>query len=188
LENDIIGVKNVGNGEVVFIGKHLSQYLKAVYTRNWGMPKNESGYPECSDEVKTLFNDIFNNYGVNTDFWPEPFAVKRADWDYKGVEFEYSTHKPQEITVSVTYTPRWKATLDGKPIETGQRENLITLNIPAGEHEVKLAYGLTKYGIIGYIITLIGLILFILTIKYYKMINSAFRQVYEKCKNFLQLT
>ncbi|MDD4630541.1 MAG: 6-pyruvoyl-tetrahydropterin synthase-related protein, partial [Eubacteriales bacterium] len=42
LENDIIGVKNVGNGEVVFIGKHLSQYLKAVYTRNWGMPKNES--------------------------------------------------------------------------------------------------------------------------------------------------
>ncbi|MEL7657909.1 MAG: 6-pyruvoyl-tetrahydropterin synthase-related protein, partial [Bacillota bacterium] len=36
LENDIIGTKKARNGEVIFIGKHLSQYLKAVFTRNFG--------------------------------------------------------------------------------------------------------------------------------------------------------
>lgn len=187
LENDIIGSRKVGNGEVVFIGKHLSQYLKAVYTRNWGAPENESGYPECADEVKALFADIFKTYGVNTNFWPEPFPVKKADWNYKGVDFEYSSQKAQEMTLSVTYAPRWKATLDGKPIAIGQKENLITLNLPAGEHEVKLVYGLTKYGIAGYIISLVGLLLLILFLKFYDIILYQFRQISIKIGKYLQL-
>lgn len=187
LGNDIIGTKKVGKGEVVFIGKHLSQYLKAVYARNWGVPGNESGYPECADEVKSLFTDIFKTYGVNTNFWPEPFPVKKADWNYKGVDFEYSSQKAQEMTLSVTYAPRWKATLDGKPIVVGQKENLITLNLPSGEHEVTLVYGLTKYGIAGYIISLVGLLLFVLFIKYYGIIMYRFRQISIKFDNYLQL-
>ncbi|MDD3168827.1 MAG: 6-pyruvoyl-tetrahydropterin synthase-related protein [Eubacteriales bacterium] len=188
LENDIIGVKKVGNGEVIFIGKHLSQYLKAVYVRNWGVPEREPGFPECSDEVKALFTDIFKTYGVNTNFWPEPFPVTRADWNYKGVNFQYSSHEAQEMTLSVTYTPRWKATLDGKTIEVGQKENLIALDLPAGDHEVKLVYGLTIYGIIGYIISLVGLFFFVLFIKYYGIITYRFRLISKKINKFLQLT
>jgi len=187
LGNDIIGAKKVGDGEVVFIGKHLSQYLKAVYARNWGVPDVDSGYPECSDEVKALFEDIFSTYGVNKDFWPDPFSVNNAKWNYKGVDFDYTTQKAQEMTLSVTYAPRWKATLDGKPIEVGQRENLITLDLPAGDHGVKLVYGLTKYGIAGYVISFVGLLLFILFIVYYDIILYRFRQICIKTGKFLQL-
>ncbi|HYE67931.1 MAG TPA: 6-pyruvoyl-tetrahydropterin synthase-related protein [Anaerovoracaceae bacterium] len=187
LINDIIGTKKVGDGEVVFIGMHLSQYLKAVYARNWGVPESESGYPDCTDEVKALFEDIFNTYGVNKDFWPDPFPVRKADWNYKGVDFTYSSQKAQEMTLSVTYTPRWRATIDGDPVQVGQKENLITLNLPAGDHQVKLVYGLTIYGIVGYIISLAGLLLFILFLKFYEIILLRFRQICIKINRFLQL-
>lgn len=186
LTNDIIGTKKVGNGEVVFIGMHLSQYLKAVYARNWGVPESEAGYPDCTDEVKALFEDVFHTYGVNTNFWPDPFPVKNADWNYKGVDFTYSSQKAQEMTLSVTYTPRWKATIDGDPVEVGQKENLITLNLPAGDHQVKLVYGLTIYGIVGYIISLIGLLLFILFWKFYDIILIQFKLICIKIDGFLQ--
>lgn len=189
LENDIIGTKKVGSGEVIFIGNHLSQYLKAVYTRNFGVSenKNVSYFPECADDIKALFEDIFTTCGVNKDFWPGSFPVKRADWNYKGVDFEYSSSAAKEMTVSVTYSPRWRATLDGKEIPIGQREHLIILDLPAGDHEVKLVYGLTKYGIAGYIISLLGLLIFILFIKFYDIIMYHFRQVCTMTGKFLQI-
>ncbi len=188
LQNDIIGTKKAGSGEVIFIGKHLSQYLKAVYARNWGVPKDNVGYPQCSEQVKALFEDVFSTYGVNKDFWPDPFPIKNAEWNYKGVDFSYSSPTAQEMTVSVTYSPRWKATLDGKLIPVGQKENLITLDLPAGDHEVKLVYGLTKYGIAGYIISLLGLLIFILFLIFYDIIMYRFKQICTKTSKFLQIS
>lgn len=171
LQNDVIGTKKVGDGEVLFVGLHLSQYLKAVYARNLGVPENEAGYPECSDEVKTLFGDLFKTFGVEQDFLPEPFQVQSARWDYKGVDFDYISQEAREVTLSITYTPRWKATLDGQHIKTGQRENLVTLNLPAGEHHVRLVWS-DKYGVIGRIISLAGLTFFVVfLIKFDKYIR-----------------
>jgi hypothetical protein len=187
LENDVIGAKREGSGKIIFIGMHLSKFLKAVHVRNWGLQEGDNMYPECSDDVKALFEDIFSTYGVNKDFWPDPFPVKNAKWNYKGVDFEFSSSTAKEMTLSVTYSPRWKATLDGKLIPVGQKENLITLDLPAGDHEVKLVYGLTKYGIAGYIISLLGLLIFILFLIFYDIIMYHFRQICTKMSKFLQI-
>ncbi len=186
LQNDIIGTVKVGDGEVLFIGMQLSHYLKAVYSRNWGV-QEDTDYPECTEEVNALYGDIFKTYGANTSFWPDTFPVKKADWNYKGVTFLYSSLQDQELTLSVTYTPRWRAELDGEPIMVGQRENLITLDLPAGQHEVKLSYGITKYGIAGYVISLVGLIIFILFLIFYDIIMYQFRQICTKIRKYLQL-
>ncbi len=187
LENDIIGEKNVSNGNVLFIGLHLSQYLKAVYAKNWGAPKTEAGYPDSSDDLKLLFEDIFDAYKVNKEFWPKPFPVEKAEWNYKGADFDYKSAERKSLTVSLTYTPRWHVTVDGDPIIVGQRENLVMLDLPAGEHHVKLTYGVTKYGIAGYIISLIGLMFFILFIKFYGIILYYFKRISSMLKKFLQL-
>jgi len=186
LENDVIGTKKVGQGEVLFLGMHLSQFLKPVYMRNWGLQEN-SGYPACSEEVEQLFEDVFESYGVEKDFWPEVFPVKKADWDYKGGTFTYSIEDPREITLSVTYTPRWKATVDGKPLEVGQRENLIRLKLPAGQHEIKLTYGVTKYGIAGYVTSLLAVFAFALLIRYYSIIYQRVELLYRRFLSFLQI-
>ncbi|MDD2483590.1 MAG: 6-pyruvoyl-tetrahydropterin synthase-related protein [Eubacteriales bacterium] len=186
LKNDILGTKKVGNGEVVFIGMHLSQFLKPVYVRNWGA-QDEDGYPGCTSEVELLFEDLFKTYRVSKEFWPEPFSVMQAEWNYKGVDFEYEKPKNQEMTLSITYAPRWKATIDGKPFEIGQRENLITMDLPAGKHKVKLVYGLTKYGIAGYAISLLGLIAFFFFLRFYDIIYSNFTKKYKKLLAKLQI-
>jgi len=185
LQNGIIGVKRVGKGKVVFLGMHLSQFLKPAYARNWGVPQNNK-YPECSADVTTLFEDIFRTYGVNTNFWPDPFPIKNANWNYKGVDFNYSSQAAQEMTLSVTYTPRWKATLDGNLLEVGQKENLITLYLPAGEHNVSLRYGITIFGIIGYSISVIGLILLFVFIKYYDIILYRFSRLCDSFSKYFQ--
>jgi len=186
LENDVIGSKKVDGGEVVFVGMHLSQYLKAVYARNRGMREADEYPPYCND-VEALFQDIFVAYGVHTDFWPDSFPVEKVAWNDKGVDFEYSNQETQEMTLSLTYTPRWKATIDGKPLLIGQRENLITLDLPAGNHKVTLKYGITKYGAIGYACSLFALFAFALLIRYYSIIYQRVELLYRRFLSFLQI-
>jgi len=187
LQNDIIGTKRVGKGEVLFLGMHLSQYLKAVYALNLGVPEDIKEYPSCSDEIKTLFEDIFKTYEIERDFWPDPFPVNNVRWNYKGVDFDYSSQAAQEMTISITYTPRWKVTIDGKPSDVGQHENLITLQLPAGGHKVQLKYGLTKYAVIGYTTLITGLLLLFLFTRYYDINISNLRKLYIFFKKYFQV-
>lgn len=91
------------------------------------------------------------------------------------------------MTISITYTPRWKATIDGKPSDVGQRENLITLQLPAGGHKVQLKYGLTKYAVIGYTTLITGLLLLFLFTRYYDINISNLRKLYIFFKKYFQV-
>lgn len=162
VEMDIIGAKNIGNGKVIFIGGHLSQYLDAVYARNLGLASYSDMIKENSDRVEEMYKSIFTYYGINMDYMPEIFdSVTEHHWDYNGGSFTYESDMQQDVIVSVTYTPRWTATVDGKEIPVGQMEHLITLTLPAGRHTVELKYGITVYGLVGYIISAVGVVLFL---------------------------
>ncbi len=184
--NDIVGAKKVGNGKVLFVGNHLSQYLKASYTRNLGMPVNEI-YPECSEPIKNLFLDIFDTYGVTKNYWPERFDGSKIHWNYKSFGFSYDTNQSEKVTVSVTYSPRWTATLDGEKIDVEERENFILLNLPAGKHQVTFHYGLTIYGMVGYVISAIGLLVLFSFMLYYDIISAKLRKGYSCICKFLQV-
>lgn len=186
LKNDVLGIKKVGKGTVVFVGMHLSQYLKAVYAANWGV-QEEGNYPESSEQVKKMFEALFGHYGVVKDFWPEDFPVKNTKWTYRGVDFDYISDKARQITLSITYTPRWKAEIDGHKAKTGQRENLTTLELPAGMHHVRLIYGITKFGAAGYAVSLVGLLTFLLILKYFDIILIKFKRLLSRLRTYLQL-
>ena len=117
---------------------------------------------ENSDRVEEMYKSIFTYYGINMDYMPEIFdSVTEHHWDYNGGSFTYESDMQQDVIVSVTYTPRWTATVDGKEIPVGQMEHLITLTLPAGRHTVELKYGITVYGLVGYIISAVGVVLFL---------------------------
>jgi hypothetical protein len=178
LKNDVIGTKIVGDGEVVFVGMKLSHYLKAVYATNWGGEMLKTACPTCAEQIKQLYEDVFNHYDVQKDFWPESFAVEKANWHREGVDFEYSSHEGQEITVSLTYSPRWKASVDSNKMNVGQKENLVVLRLPAGHHKVELKYGITKYGVAGYMISLISFILLLVFLRFYdRIIQYSTKQI-----------
>lgn len=158
--SSIIGSRNVGKGKVYFLGMHLSQYLKSVNISLYGL--HEGTEYTYADNVKTLLIDLFSLTKHNEDFVPKPFDVIDPVWDYKGCNFSYSADVSKEILISVTYTPRWKIEIDGTKTDFRSRENLVVLNLPAGNHDVRMTYGVSIFGIIGYIISAIGLILLLI--------------------------
>lgn len=162
---DIIGAKSVGNGKIYFIGMHLSQYLKAgTLWINGNIDDNQTIYTPYADEVKVIINDFIDQVAVNKNYVPEAFPVINSSWNYAGGNFEYESSRNQQITLSVTYSPRWSAKIDHKPVTVKNRENLIVLDLPAGKHTVSLDYGISKFGILGYAITTLSIGLFILCI------------------------
>lgn len=161
ISNAIIGTKKVGDGEVLFLGGSFSQNIEVVYAEYNGkgaVTGNTALFSETSDE---FYQSMFRYYDIETEWKPTPFQASVFQKNYRGGTFTYDSSKDQEVTVSITYSPRWKISVDGKEVPVGQRENLIVLNLPAGAHEVTLQYGMTIYGKIGYMITLAGILLLV---------------------------
>lgn len=183
----VIGAKNIEGGEVIFIGMNLSHHLKSVSVTNWGSEKMNTIFADETYEKKHLFEDLFEKYGVEKDFYPEGFAIQGFQWDHRTVQFDYVSEKPENVTVSITYAPRWKAYLNGERIHVGQRENLVTLNLPSGKNAVELVYGITKYGIAGYAVSAISLLSFFQFFLFYDKMSYWIGKVIARIKNMLQI-
>lgn len=187
VKNSVLGIKKVGSGEVIFVGARLSNYLEAVYINAWGSDMLNNKVLEDSKKVETIYEKIFDSLGVNKNFLPEAFDVTSSSWDYQGGSFTYNNETAQQITVSVTYAPRWTAKIDHKEeIKVDQCEHLITLDLPAGNHTVELHYGITIYGKIGYLISGIGLVVFILFIMFFNKIQIFLNRLGKFLKSYLQ--
>jgi hypothetical protein len=85
-------------------------------------------------------------------------------WSYSetadGLSFDYETGEPVRALVSYTYSPRWRATVDGAPVEIAARDHLIRLSLPAGGHHVEIRnqpYG-TIWPVLGLMAGILGVI------------------------------
>ncbi len=67
-------------------------------------------------------------------------AVQNQSWD-----LTLQAAQPTTATLHLLYYPRWQATLDGAPVELGPEEGTgyAQVAMPAGEHRLRLAYGIT---------------------------------------------
>lgn len=182
---DIIGTKQAGQGSVVFIGGRITQYLKSPSYYIWGF-QEEDIVPDV-DSLKAIISGLIDRKAHNADFIPNDFEVLSSEWDYRGGAFAYSTEEPGEVTVSVTYTPRWKVTLDGKPIRARSRENLVVLDLPAGLHRVRLDYGISALGYAGYGITAAGLVLLLIGTVFFRRVNDKLKAFAAQTGAWLQL-
>ncbi len=182
---DIIGTKQAGQGSVVFIGGRITQYLKSPSYYIWGF-QEEDIVPDV-DSLKAIISGLIDRKAHNADFIPNDFEVLSSEWDYRGGAFAYSTEEPGEVTVSVTYTPRWKVTLDGQPIRTRSRENLLVLDLPAGVHRVRMDYGISALGYAGYGISAAGLLLLLAGTLFFRRINNRVKTIASRIGIWLQL-
>lgn len=188
IRTSVLGTKKVGTGQVVFVGAHLSQYLSGVYVRNNGMGALDNIAIDNSEKVKMLFGQLFQFYEVKEDYLPDVFdGVISHAWDYDGGSFTYDSDQAKEVTVSITYSPRWTVAVDGKHISVTEKENLIALMLPAGQHTVVLSYGITIYGKIGYAITIAGFVIFILFMALWKWIIKLINYISDSVTHYLQI-
>ena len=125
--HSVLGYKNVGAGRVWFIGLNLLYYAQA--TSN----------PEISAAIADLTLDGLD---VNRELVAEPIVIEAFQFESRAVSFSYFAEEPSDALISLTYSPRWRASVDGQPIPIINHENLVMLPLAAGVHSVELDYQL----------------------------------------------
>ncbi|HKA93442.1 MAG TPA: hypothetical protein VKE97_06535 [Acidimicrobiia bacterium] len=92
---------------------------------------------------------------VTTDA-PARARLRRADPERLGIAVDAS--RATRADIAVAWSPRWHATLDGRPVGIGHTgDGLITLQIPAGASALELAYEPDGWDRIGVVISALTL-------------------------------
>lgn len=67
---------------------------------------------------------------------------------------------PLHLRFYTYYFPGWRATVDGQPATIAPEgpNGLIGLDVPAGEHDVRISFGLTPARLVGRVLTVAGLV------------------------------
>lgn len=89
--------------------------------------------------------------------------LRATPWSYT---FQVKARAPAVLRLHQFYLPAWQATVDGHPVPTRPYGSLglVQVQVPAGEHEVKLVWSSTPAVKAGVAISGIGLLLLLVSI------------------------
>lgn len=138
-----IGYKEVNGHKVYFVGLALGQQINKTH----------------GEQIKAILEQLMDLAHPNKNIIPAAFPVETQEWKHDGFNFSYNSPQKAPVQISVTYTPRWKATVDGKPWKAYNMENLIYMELPAGSHKVVFHYGMTWVSWLGIALSGFSLIL-----------------------------
>jgi hypothetical protein len=188
VKNVVMGTKNIGNHEVLFIGAHLSQYLKSIYVLNNGTQAVNQIVNKNSENIESVFRTILKQYNINMEYHPQNFnSVSEQNWNLSGGSFTYQSADTQTITIPIQYSQRFHAKLDGKQISLSESEDKIRLQLPAGEHRVMIYYDTTQFDRIARMISIAVFGLFLLYLLLWKWITKFLAQRTNSFLDYLQL-
>ena len=137
----ISGTRELQWGEVRFVGGHLPRLVSDT----------------DHDRAQGLLQSYLSSGRSPKLQMPEPMEVDREVWDDSGVGFEYTSAQDTPVIVSVTYTPRWRATIDGVSQTLYSHENLVFTVLPSGHHSVQIRYEGTWVTSLGWGASLLAL-------------------------------
>jgi hypothetical protein len=141
-----VGYRDFGAGRAWFVGFNLFYYAQL------------SGEQEM---VSALSDHFLKESPVSRALRFEPVPIKNWEVNSHGLSFVANPVEPvDEALISYTYSPRWRISIDGEEIPFSSFEKMLKIKLPAGEHEVRVAYNLfetqwPRYGLAGGVIGLI---------------------------------
>lgn len=139
----VLGYKNVGNGKVWFVGVNLLYY--AQLTR-W-------------EELRGYIRDrVLDGSAASTAPVLPALPVREYVESSYGVQFIYELAEPTRALISFTYSPRFRATIDGVAVPIDARDHLIRLTLPPGTHYVDIRYDPfgTAWPVLGWAAGILG--------------------------------
>jgi len=123
---DVLGYRDVGQGRIWYVGLNLLFYAQ------------ETGDHAMVDRLREIML-----HGVNLDTSLVYPGIAVTDWQAGGTglsfHYESSTEVPSAL-ISYTYSPRFRAAIDGQPVPLTSYQHLMHLSLPAGEHSVAVTY------------------------------------------------
>jgi hypothetical protein len=136
------GYKNVGAGKIWFVGANLLYYAQLT----------DNG--DIRGEIR---GEVLKGIPLSTDPALPAVPVRGYAESADGLRFDYELDESAIALVSYTYSPRWRATVDGRETEVTVRDNLIRIALPAGIHTVEITYH--PFGTIWPVLGILSLVL-----------------------------
>jgi hypothetical protein len=122
----ILGYKTYGQGKIWFIGMNLLYYIQL------------NGPDYLGDRILDLtLSEVKVSRAVRFE------SISYKDWMAGPTSVKFKTdsmNQHEEALISYTYSPRWKLRIDGQEVSFDSYENLIKLDLPAGQHTIELQY------------------------------------------------
>lgn len=144
----IAGYKKVGKGQVLFIGPNLFYHTYLTHDKEEIRLLSKAlniGSTSASRGVKRTTKDSQASVKIIKE------SIKPAK-----LTFEYEAQKDFPALVSYAFSTHWAATLDGRPIELSNLEELMFLNLPGGRHDLTISYQGTRIHTYAWGITLMA--------------------------------
>jgi len=133
----VVGYKKIGPGKVYFIGGDLLFY----------------GYNKHRQDIINLVDKLIAGSRTKR---PAPISVSSSVRRFAPTKmvFTYRADRAWPALVSRTYSPHWRASLNGgKELRIIKTEGLMGIDLPGGKHTVTLWYGPTPIHMVSKIIT-----------------------------------
>jgi hypothetical protein len=121
----VFGYRSIGKGKVWFIGGNLLYYAQ------------QTGQ---DDYRRYLRASVLAGTSLSTDLGMPPVPIQGYVETADGLRFDYAADSSVHALVSYTYSPRWRAEVDGVPVGISSRDHLIRLFLPPGAHHVEIRY------------------------------------------------
>ncbi len=121
----VLGYRQVGRGQAWFVGLNLFYYARIV------------GQPEIAT---ALGEAVLAELQVPDTLALEAVPISGYEETPWSVTFGSHASEGGSVVLAYTYSPRWKALVDGRAIRLTNYEGLIRFDLPAGEHRVEVLY------------------------------------------------
>ena len=122
----VLGYRQVGKGRLWLVGLNLLYY--AQETSN-------------SDLMGKIRDAVLSDTHVDTSLsYP---SVPITDWKPSGTGLSFTAGALADVRralISYTYSPRFRATIDGAPVPLASYQHMMMLKLPAGVHTVEIQY------------------------------------------------
>lgn len=133
----VIGYEELPEGKVYFIGLNLPAHALLNQDK----------------ATASFLHGFFQRLGLNVGqrdavFQISDFQSPADDWG-----FRYRSDSSRVAMVSQTWSPHWQVQIDGVEVVPMNHENLIALELPAGDHQVTFHYGSTFVQWLGWALT-----------------------------------
>lgn len=133
----VIGTREIGRGEVLFIGYNF--FYHAILNND-------------SRELNLLRNTVKRVIKDKNVI----LTHKITDEGPKKISMKVSVSEPTWSRVSMSWSPFWRAYVDGNQVSTKNYNNVLAVHLPKGEHAVELRYKNTSLYYLASFISLIA--------------------------------
>lgn len=183
---DFIGTKTIGNNKIYFIGGPQTQLRESAFNYLTGNTGKNQLMQQRDNLLFGIVEKLFSNFDMYRNLDLPEFNAEEIKWGANECEFSYQSGSSKRLMASITYTPRWKAYIDGAEIKVDRVDNMLAFNVPAGKHKVSLKYSMTVFGKTGIGITLFSIIVLTVILLLYRKVLSVMNYAVKASFEYLE--